>query len=65
MTDGIDPVAHGMQATNRKAVIHGVLPQPQPQQLPPRNNPMLSLRQFRHKHVRTTAKPSQPAYIAG
>ena len=65
MTDGINAAGHGVQAASRKAVIDGIFTKPQFKQLPPRNHPVLTLRQSRYSRIGGRAKPSQPAYIAG
>ncbi len=65
MANRIDPVGNRVQATNRKPMVHSVFSQPPLQQLPPRNHPMLPLRQLRQNGIAGCASPSQPAYIAG
>jgi hypothetical protein len=71
MTDRVDPVGNGVQATHRKPIVDSVFPQAQLEQLPPRNNPMLPLRHPSNTRIDPlfprgfSASTSQPAYIAG
>lgn len=65
MANRVDPMGNRMQAADCKSMIHGVFSQATPQQLPPRNDSMLLLRELRQGGVTIPASTSQPAYIAG
>ena len=65
MTDRVNAESNRMQATHREPMIYGVLSNPMLHQLPPRNHPVLSVRQIRDERIDCSAKPPQPAYIAG
>jgi hypothetical protein len=65
MTDRVDPMGHYMQTAGRKAMVDSVLANPQLHQLPPRNHPILPLRQPRHGSIGVHASSPQTAYIAG
>ncbi len=55
MSDRIDPPVQLMQPPTPQPAPNFVPTQPQPKQLPPRNHPMLSLRQARNFSAETVS----------
>lgn len=59
MPNRIDATSHLMQATYRETMCHGAPVETYGDQLPSRNQPMLSLCQSGDRRVMVCARPSQ------